>query len=132
MRHADSRVEAAYAACRRLARRHYENFPVASYLVGRDKRDALAAIYAFARSADDFADEVWHGHPSPAAAGSGQVLGRENRRPKSEVGATAGGLCHVEPDVRVQQLSDWRQKLGDCYLGHADHPVFVALSDAAR
>jgi hydroxysqualene synthase len=50
-------IEAAYAACRRLARRHYENFPVASLLVPRDKRDALAAIYAFARSADDFADE---------------------------------------------------------------------------
>ncbi|HEX5411230.1 MAG TPA: squalene synthase HpnC [Terriglobia bacterium] len=52
-----SDLEAAYSACRRLARRHYENFPVASLLVPRDKRDALAAIYAFARSADDFADE---------------------------------------------------------------------------
>lgn len=50
-------LKAAYAACRRLARRHYENFPVASLLVPRDKRDSLAAIYAFARSADDFADE---------------------------------------------------------------------------
>lgn len=40
-----------------MARRHYENFPVASLLVPKDKRDALAAIYAFARSADDFADE---------------------------------------------------------------------------
>ena len=51
------RVRAAYAECRRLARRHYENFPVASRLVPRDKRDALAAIYAFARYADDVADE---------------------------------------------------------------------------
>ena len=50
-------LEAAYSACRQMARRHYENFPVASLLVPRDKRDALAAIYAFARSADDFADE---------------------------------------------------------------------------
>ena len=50
-------LEAAYSACRRMARRHYENFPVASLLVPRDKRDALAAIYAFARAADDFADE---------------------------------------------------------------------------
>ncbi|TAM80687.1 MAG: squalene synthase HpnC [Acidobacteria bacterium] len=40
-----------------MARHHYENFPVASLLVPRGKRDALAAIYAFARSADDFADE---------------------------------------------------------------------------
>ena len=57
MRYSDQRVRAAYAECRRLARRHYENFPVASYLVPSDKRDALAAIYAFARYADDVADE---------------------------------------------------------------------------
>lgn len=56
------RIRAAYAECRRLARRHYENFPVASYLVPRSKRDALAAIYAFARSADDFADEPGEAH----------------------------------------------------------------------
>lgn len=57
MKPSTSDLEAAYAACRQMARRHYENFPVASLLVPRDKRDALAAIYAFARSADDFADE---------------------------------------------------------------------------
>lgn len=57
MKSSTSDLEAAYAACRRLVRRHYENFPVASLLVPRDKRDALAAVYAFARSADDFADE---------------------------------------------------------------------------
>ncbi|MGA8182741.1 MAG: squalene synthase HpnC [Terriglobia bacterium] len=57
MKPSTSDLEAAYSACRRLVRRHYENFPVASLLVPRDKRDALAAIYAFARSADDFADE---------------------------------------------------------------------------
>jgi phytoene synthase len=50
-------LRAAYAECRRLARRHSENFPTASYLVPRDKRDTLAAIYAFARYADDVADE---------------------------------------------------------------------------
>jgi phytoene synthase len=55
--YADKRIRAAYAECRRLARRHDENFPVASRLVPRDKRDALAAIYAFARYADDLADE---------------------------------------------------------------------------
>ena len=50
-------MRAAYAECRRLASRHYENFPTASYLVPRDRRDALAAVYAFARYADDVADE---------------------------------------------------------------------------
>jgi squalene synthase HpnC len=52
-----AKLDDAYAVCRRFARHHYENFPVASLLVPRDKRNALAAIYAFARSADDFADE---------------------------------------------------------------------------
>jgi squalene synthase HpnC len=47
----------AYATCARLARDHYENFPVASLLLPRDMRPHVAAIYAFARAADDFADE---------------------------------------------------------------------------
>ncbi|HMD86141.1 MAG TPA: squalene synthase HpnC [Terriglobia bacterium] len=53
----ETELRSAYAECRRLASRHYENFPTASYLVPRDKRDALAAVYAFARYADDVADE---------------------------------------------------------------------------
>ncbi|WP_126445202.1 squalene synthase HpnC [Sulfuricystis multivorans] len=36
---------------------HYENFPVASLLLPARLRPAVTAIYAFARSADDFADE---------------------------------------------------------------------------
>jgi squalene synthase HpnC len=36
---------------------HYENFPVASFLLPRHLRPAVQAIYAFARSADDIADE---------------------------------------------------------------------------
>jgi squalene synthase HpnC len=36
---------------------HYENFPVASFLLPRRLVPAVEAIYAFARSADDIADE---------------------------------------------------------------------------
>jgi len=36
---------------------HYENFPVASWLVPTNLRRAVVAIYAFARAADDIADE---------------------------------------------------------------------------
>ncbi|MDD2947630.1 MAG: squalene/phytoene synthase family protein, partial [Rugosibacter sp.] len=38
-------------------KKHYENFPVASLLLPKPLREPIAAIYAFARSADDFADE---------------------------------------------------------------------------
>jgi phytoene synthase len=50
-------VTAAYARCLDIAQRHYENFPVASRLLPRQVRPHIAAIYAFARIADDFADE---------------------------------------------------------------------------
>lgn len=50
-------LRAAYASCARDARGHYENFPVASLLVPARMRDGIAAVYAFARAADDFADE---------------------------------------------------------------------------
>ncbi len=50
-------LQQAYAACQALAESHYENFPVASRLMPARLRRHVAAIYAFARTADDFADE---------------------------------------------------------------------------
>lgn len=53
-------LDDAYAACRRDGSTHYENFPVASWLLPREMRRDVAAVYAFARAADDFADEGEH------------------------------------------------------------------------
>ncbi|HIE70449.1 MAG TPA: hypothetical protein EYP98_09840, partial [Planctomycetes bacterium] len=39
-----------------LAKRHYENFPVGSWLLPKVARRHLHRIYAFARTADDLAD----------------------------------------------------------------------------
>ena len=50
-------LERAYAVCLGIAGQHYENFPVASWLVPASMRPHVAAVYAFARYADDFADE---------------------------------------------------------------------------
>ncbi len=47
----------AYAFCARLAQSHYENFTIASFLMPRAMRPHMHAIYAYARIADDFADE---------------------------------------------------------------------------
>jgi squalene synthase HpnC len=47
----------AYELCARVARSHYENFTVASWLMPRAMRKHMHAIYAYARMADDFADE---------------------------------------------------------------------------
>ena len=61
---------------------HYENFPVASWLCPAPLRQPIAAIYAFARAADDLADE---GTATPA-----QRL-QQLQAYRSELHATAGG-----------------------------------------
>ncbi|RPI07058.1 MAG: squalene synthase HpnC [Ignavibacteriae bacterium] len=43
--------------CESIARSHYENFPVASHFVPKEIRKYVWTIYAFARIADDYADE---------------------------------------------------------------------------
>lgn len=59
-------AEESYARCLELTRTHYENFPVARLVPARI-RPYVAAVYAFARYADDVADEGWGeaGSPSP-------------------------------------------------------------------
>ncbi|HLX36791.1 MAG TPA: squalene synthase HpnC [Candidatus Binataceae bacterium] len=50
-------MKAAYEYCGNLAKSHYENFTIASWLMPRELRPSMHAIYAYARMADDFADE---------------------------------------------------------------------------
>lgn len=49
-------VEEAFAYCEARTKAHYENFPVGLF-VPRARRPYVYALYAFARAADDFADE---------------------------------------------------------------------------
>lgn len=51
-------LEQAEAFCAKIANSHYENFPVASILMPKDKRQDIYNIYAFARTADDIADTL--------------------------------------------------------------------------
>jgi len=47
----------AYQEAIQFARKHYENFPVVSFLIQKKLRKDVAIIYWFARTADDVADE---------------------------------------------------------------------------
>ena len=86
-------LDAAYAACVRDCRAHYENFPVASILLPRRMRPHVAALYAFARAADDFADEgdwtaderhrlldLWRARLQEAVAGTTSTVQRPPER----------------------------------------------------
>src|SRR5437773_10008820 len=75
-------VAEAFAHCEARVRSHYENFPVGRW-VPRDKRPYVHALYAFARAADDFADEKMYegmrqqkldqGQERPAACDQGRA-----------------------------------------------------------
>jgi squalene synthase HpnC len=78
---------------------HYENFPVASVLLPARLRPAVEAIYAFARSADDIADE---GDASPEARLT--ALGRY----ESELNAGADERAACSPMFLA--LHDVRQR----------------------
>lgn len=59
-------IKDAFAFCEQMARTHYENFPVGSLLVPKEKRKHVYSIYAFARTADDFADEGYGTATTPS------------------------------------------------------------------
>jgi squalene synthase HpnC len=60
-------VARAYEHCEEFVRAHHESFPVASRLVPAELRPHVVALYAFARAADDFADEpAYEGHREAA------------------------------------------------------------------
>ena len=131
-------AERAYATCLRVAREHYENFPVASRLLPRAARHHIAAIYAFARTADDFADEGdrsdaerlalldgWRQRLRRSAHDTVQDDGTEAAQVFVALKATMAA-CGLEPqlfedllsafeqDVRVKRYEKWADVLDYC------------------
>jgi len=131
-------ADAAYATCLRLARQHYENFPVASRLLPARVRPHIAAIYAFARIADDFADEGdrsqqaridllddWQGRLHAAAAGTViqdgsdaaaifTALGETLRARQLDVQLFEDLLSAFRQDVLVTRYETWEDLLDYC------------------
>lgn len=105
-------LQRAYGACQALAESHYENFPVASRLMPARLRPHVAAIYAFARTADDFADE-----PGREPGERLRLLDEWGRRlngehfpdpPSSDALRGAGESC--PPDLIFSALADTRAR----------------------
>ncbi len=54
----ESQEEDAAESARELAESHYENFPVATWLLPSSVRDHVKRLYAYARTVDDLGDEA--------------------------------------------------------------------------
>ncbi|PYR38421.1 MAG: squalene synthase HpnC [Acidobacteria bacterium] len=91
----------AYAACEALARSHYENFPVASQLLPAPMRPHVAAVYAFARVADDIADEG----SAPASDRLAQLNAWRRRLHAAVTVESAEGAPHEHEDLIVAALA---------------------------
>ncbi len=131
-------VARAYAACAALARSHYENFPVASRLLPPAMRPHVAAVYAFARVADDIADEgtdspevrrarldAWRGRLHEAAGGAAQgsasrddqiflALGHSIRSLDLPVSLFDDLLSAFAQDTMTTRYASWADLLDYC------------------
>ena len=116
------RLARAYAACETLAQSHYENFPVASRLLPRPMRPHVAAVYAFARVADDIADE---GADPPAIRR--ERLRAWQVRLHQTVRASAGD---AERPVPTDASADSREDLDD--LNGLNNLIVVAVGHSIR
>jgi len=151
-------VQEAFAHCEARVRAHYENFPVGLW-VPKDKRPYVHALYAFARAADDFADEpMYEGHRQEKldqweerlhAAYRGEAedpifiaLGETVRRLDVPKALLLDLLSAFRQDTVKQRYETWAELLDYCrrsadpvgrlvllVFGYRD-PAFPPLSDA--
>jgi squalene synthase HpnC len=80
-----------------MAWEHYENFPVASRLLPAAMRPHVAAVYAFARVADDIADEG----SAPAAERAAQLNAWQRRLHAAVAVERSDGTPHAHEDLIV-------------------------------
>jgi squalene synthase HpnC len=99
----------SYAYCTALAKSHYENFPV-GLLVPAEMKAHVHAVYAFARIADDFADEGYTSEPSKPVT--------TPTEPKTE-------------SERLTALNDWEDQLLHPERSNC-HPIFPAVHDSIQ
>lgn len=122
----------ARATCRALALRHYENFPVGRFGVPKDRRPDIHAIYAFARTADDFADEpeydrsrlalldAWGADLEKAAGGAGVehpvfvALADTIRRREIPVQLLRDLLSAFRQDAEKRRYASWDEVMDYC------------------
>lgn len=100
-------MDAAFAYCASLTNTHYENFPVASLFLPKEKRPYIQSVYAFARVADDFADES-----------------TPNERSAEE------RLALLEDWEK--QLRQCYQPYPQSSTSQPKHPIFIALQETIR
>jgi len=131
-------VEAAQQYTRHLARHHYENFSVVSWLLPRRLHQHFYNVYAYCRWSDDLADEIPDRAQALAALDNWELMLRrcyagESKHPVFIALAPTIRACDIpiEPfadlltafrqDQTVARYATWNDVLG--YCRHSANPV---------
>ncbi len=104
----DQKTTNAYKYCLTIAKGHYENFPVASHLLAKKLRYPISAVYTFARTADDFADE-------------GNISQQDRFIALDDYTSELNNIKN--------SLERYQQNKESRFFHHSDNLLFIALAD---
>ena len=113
-------LEDAFRYCERLAKTHYENFTVGSFLIPKALRRHVHAVYAYCRWVDDLGDEPYE--PLVESLAGANWMHEQVRSDSQPLG----------PSQRMALLDKWEEELEACFTGIPTHPAIVALQETVR
>ena len=113
-------LDDAFRYCERLAKTHYENFTVGSFLVPKALRRHVHAIYAYCRWVDDLGDEPYE--PLVESLAGANWMHEQVRSDSQPLG----------PSQRMALLDRWEEELEACFTSIPTHPAIIALQDTVQ
>ena len=122
----------AYTYCEELTRREAGNFYHSFKYLPEDKRQAMCAVYAFCRRADDIADGDWSDR-FPGSLGEMDPEAKAYREALEQHQHAETVLDEEAYLNKITQLFFFRKKLSSCYNeAWSTDPVFLALKDTVQ
>ncbi len=147
-------IEDSYRRCEQLARRSASNFYWAFWLLDRQQRRSMYALYAFARKTDDVVDGVATGATAAAAVATAIAIApatqtapatqaepaaqtapatqTEPAAQASGAAQTTGGTVTNTDSKSVESLNQWREAWHAALAGEYRDPLLPAVVDTVR
>tara|TARA_B100001250_G_scaffold118497_1_gene100585 strand:- start:322 stop:1629 length:1308 start_codon:yes stop_codon:yes gene_type:complete len=122
----------AYSYCEELTMREAGNFYHSFKYLPDEQRQAMCAVYAFCRRADDIADGDWQDR----FPGSEGEMDPEAVRYREQLESLQNKDTILQEEMyleKITQLFFFRKKLSTCYSEvSSTDPVFLALKDTVK
>ena len=125
-------ITIAFQYCESLTRREAGNFYHSFKYLPDEQRQAMCAVYAFCRRADDIADGDWK-DVFPGGLGEDDPEAIAYRAKLEALSNMSTVIDQEVYEAKLTQLFFFRKKLSTCYNGlTSTDPVFMALKDTVN